>query len=191
MMGKNPVDNSVQPAAPVPSTPGHFVQVDPPFSVTGRATIFGLEWSGAKDSQDNGEGFFKDPATNKSYNTQNKLLQGVSLPREVMLSTFGISDEWRTRGISVVWKEKAGDLQKYVEIYQPLITIDSNGRSVAGVPLVDAGPSAYTKNAIDLTYATAHALYTEGDAKATYMIVGKDGKPIEVKGWDSKLGKVG
>lgn len=188
MMGKNPADNSVPSN---PSVPGHNVQVDPPFSVTGRATIFGLEWSGAKDSQDNGLGFFKDPATEHSYNTQDKKLQGVSLPREVMLSTFGLSDEWRTRGISAVWKEKAYELQKYVTLYQPTITIDSNGRSVAGVPLVDAGPSAYTKNAIDLTYATAHALYTEGDATATYMIVGKDGKPFEIKGWDFKLGKVG
>jgi hypothetical protein len=190
-MGKNPIDNSVQPIPSIPSTPGHFVQVDPPFSLTGRATIFGLEWSGAKDSQDNGEGFFKDTSTGKPYNTQDKKLQGVSLPREVMLSTFGISDEWRTRSISVVWKEKAYDLQKYVSDNAPLITIDSNGRSVSQVPLVDAGPSAYTKNAIDLTYATAHALYTEGDAQATYMIVGKDGKPIEIKGWDFKLGKVG
>jgi hypothetical protein len=170
---------------------GNWVTLDPPYSVTGSGTMFGLDWNGSIDVLDNGQGFFIDPATGKPYNTQNKTLEGVSLPREVMLSSFLHVDLWDTDGITLVWSKYASMLRQWVlGGNKPLITIDSGGNSVTEQPLVDAGPTADTGNAIDLTYATAHALNTHGKAICTYMIQ-VAGKPIEIRGWNSKTGKVG
>jgi hypothetical protein len=170
---------------------GHWVTLDPPYSVTGSGTMFGLDWNGSIDVLDNGEGFFSDPSTGKPYNTRSKTLEGVSLPREVMLSSFLHVDLWDTDGITLVWSKYASMLRQWVlGGNKPLITIDSGGNSVTDQPLVDAGPTSETGNAIDLTYATAHALNTQGKAICTYMIQ-VAGKPIEIRGWNSKTGKVG
>ena len=61
-------------AAVVPA--GHVVvpsilPPDPPYSITGRATIFGLNYDGSVDKSDNGQGFF-------GYNTRDKSLIGAS-----------------------------------------------------------------------------------------------------------------
>ena len=189
------VDSTIQPiktpVAPTSSLQqGHWVTLDPPYSVTGGGTMFGLDWHGSIDAMDNGEGFFIDPATGKPYNTRDKTLEGVSLPREVMLSSFLHVDLWDTDGITSVWSKYASMLRQWVDGNKPLLTIDSGGNSVAEQPLVDAGPTAETGNAIDLTYATAHALNTHGKALCTYMIQ-VAGKPVEIRGWNSKTGKVG
>jgi hypothetical protein len=189
------VDSTIQPVK-TPTVPtsglqqGHWVTLDPPYSVTGSGTMFGLDWDGGIDAGDNGEGFFHDPATGKSYNTRVKTLEGVSLPREVMLSSFLHVDLWDTDGITPIWPKYASMLRQWVDGNKPLLTIDSGGNSVTSQPLVDAGPTAETDNAIDLTYATAHALNTHGKAACTYMIQ-VAGKPVEIRGWNSKLGKVG
>jgi hypothetical protein len=192
--GKNPVQVPVgqptSPIAPAPAGPGHTVTVDPPFSVTGRATMFGLNYDGSIDRSDNGRGFFRDHTTGTSYNTRDEALVGCSLPREVMLSTFLSIDTWKTVGIDSIWAREGSNVQNYVTTNRPLITIDSGGKTASNVPLVDAGPTAGTGNAIDLTFAVAHQLTTKGAALATYEIL-VDAKPLEIKGWNWNTRKVG
>jgi hypothetical protein len=166
-------------------TPGHLVQVDPPLSVTGQATEFGF-----KDPQDNGQGFFYDPATGKPYATNNDTIRGVSLPREVLLSTFLKIDSWKTEGIDAVWSRNGSMLRQWVDGNKPFVTIDSGGKSAGGLPIVDAGPTAGTDNAIDLTAKVAQELGTGGKALATYMIT-VAGQPIPIRGWDFAKGRVG
>jgi hypothetical protein len=175
---------------PSPAVSGPMVTVDPPFSVTGRATMFGLNFDGSFDPADNGIGFFTDPDTGRSYNTRNQGLKGCSLPREVMLSTFLSIDSWKTAGINRIWARNSASVQEYVTKNKPLLTIDSGGKTAANVPLVDAGPTAETRNSIDLTFFVAHQLNTKGAALATYEIL-VDGTPLEIKGWNFKSGQVG
>jgi hypothetical protein len=172
------------PAVAVPS-PGHMVQVDPPLSVTGPATEFGY-----KDPTDNGLGFFFDPATNKPYATNNDVIRGVSLPREVMLSTFLKIDSWKTDGVDAVWSYYGSMLRQWVDGNKPRVTIDSGGKSASDLPIVDAGPTAGTGNCIDLTGAITKELGTNGKALATYEII-VHGKPIPIRGWDFTKGQVG
>jgi hypothetical protein len=169
---------------------GHMVTVDPPFSVTGRATMFGLNYNGSIDTGDNGMGFFMDPGTGKTYNTRMQALRGCSLPREVMLSTFLSIDSWKTAGIDPIWARNSASVQEYVTRNKPLLTIDSGGKTAGNVPLVDAGPTAETHNSIDLTFAVAHELKTNGAALATYEILVAD-TPLEIKGWNFKTRQVG
>src|SRR5260221_15495 len=177
-----PVLPSPGPGVPVPS-PGHTVTLDPPYAVTGNATMFGLNWNGSIDSGDNGIGFFINPASNADYQTRSRTLVGCSLPREVMLSTFLGYDDWQTMGIATAWAQHAMTLLHWVSNNQPLVTIDSGGHTDIGMPIVDAGPTASTHNAIDLTYAVARQLNTQGLALATYMIVLGEA-PMVIKGWD-------
>jgi hypothetical protein len=167
------------PAPEVPS-PGHMVTGNPPYSATGEATIFGLNYDGSSDTGDNGQGFFKDPKTGQAYQTRSETLAGASLPREVMLCTFlGLTT---TAPINTVWGQHASAVQDYVTKNTPLLNIDSGGKTAENVPLVDAGPTKATGAALDLTYYVAHALETNGKALVTYEIrVG--GQPIEIKNW--------
>jgi len=166
----------------LPPRPGHYVTEDPPLSCTCSATMFGLTWKGLVDPSDNGEGFFTDPASGKPYDTRINTLVGCSLPREVMLSTFGISDAWHDEGIATVWRENAGKVQEYVTKHTPLLVVDSGGHTLQKAPLVDAGPLAGTNNGLDLTYSAAHLLDTQGKALVTYKIL-VGGEPIPIKGW--------
>jgi hypothetical protein len=190
----SPLATSTPIVSPIPPIsviyPGHMVTVDPPLSVTGTATMFGLNWDKSPDKTDNGIGFFTDLLTGKPYLTRDPLLVGCSLPREVMLSTFLGVETWRTAGVDNEWNARAAQVRLYVTANTPLLTIDSGGLSIQNVPLVDAGPSADTGNALDLTYRVAHELKTDGEAIATYMILVK-GKPIQILGWDFAKGRVG
>jgi hypothetical protein len=166
----------------LPPRPGHYVTEDPPLSCTCLATMFGLNWNGTIDQSDNGEGFFIDPATKKPFETRDQKLVGASLPREVMLSTFGISDDWRSKNITEVWLENAAKVQEFVSANNPLLTVDSGGHTLRDARLVDAGPAAGTNNGLDLTYNSAHLLDTQGKALVTYKIV-IAGQPVPIKGW--------
>lgn len=185
------------PAAPTAVLPaaGHHVTSDPPMSATGNATMFGLNWDGSKDAGDNGQGFFTDPATGKPYNTLVKTLPGVSLPREILMSSFGISDGWQSNPSNATtehyWSIHAGAVQSYVKEHKVIINMDCNGVTSLGLPLVDAGPEGWDsrtgeplRNLVDLTYFTAHTHVTEGKALATIEVL-VDGKAIAIKGWDS------
>ena len=177
-------------------TPGHTVTLDPPYSATGVATMFGLDWDGKDDQGDESKdgqplsGFFTDPATGKSYVTHVKTLAGVSLPREVLLSTFLHVDDWATDGIDHSWSMHESVLRQWVLGNQPVVTIDSGGLTVSKQPIVDAGPTAGTGAAMDLTYFTAHALNTNGKAVCTYMILVAN-NPVPIRGWDFVNKRVG
>ena len=183
------------------STQGHYVQIDPPLSATGRATIFGLNYDGSNDPGDNRIGFFTDPSTGKPYDTGVKALIGASLPREILMSSFGISDDWKTPEVSdahtlTVWEQHAGAVRKFALSHNVTLTIDSGGFSAQRVKLVDAGPEAVGVNGctignlIDLTYGAAHALNTKGDAICTIELL-VNGAPIEIRGWDFANKRVG
>ncbi len=168
---------------PLPDlAPGHSVTVDQPFSVTTEVTTFGYN-----DPADNGLGFFTDPATHSAYRTNNTYLVGVSLPREILLSTFLKVDDWQKNPIASVWKEYAIDVRQYVLVNQPVVTMDSGGHTIAQMKIVDAGPTAQAggtkRNGADVTEAAKRLLATGGKALATYMIhVGT--VLIEIRGWD-------
>ena len=198
-----PVPLPVATVPPVAALPiqGHLVVIDPPLSATGKCTMFGLDWDGSKDPEDNQEGFFTDPSTGQSYNTGVQSLLGVSLPREVLMSSFGITDSWRIPALSdantsAVWAKNAAAVRQFAVSHKVTFTIDSGGLSVVKAVLVDAGPEAIGKNGdcignmADFTYATAHALNTNGEAVATLeMLV--NGAPVEIRGWDFVNKRVG
>jgi hypothetical protein len=164
---------------------GHMVVANPPFSATGIDTEFGY-----KDPGDNGIGFFIDPATSEPYDTNNKDLVGISLPREVLLSTFGISDDWRTEETLTVWKKFATTVQILARSFKITANVDGGGKSLRGIPLVDVGPTRTTGNLVDLTDAAAIALGTGGKAVCTFELL-KNGVPMELKGIDFAKGIVG
>jgi hypothetical protein len=187
-------EQTVAPSGQAPSdgTPGHEVTENPPFSVTTRGTVFGLNYDGTNDIGDldprepdgNSRGFFIDPVTRQQYVTHSQDLLGCSLPREVLLSTFLGVDAWESEGIDRVWGEYARDVQNFVLQKRPTLDIDSGGKfTITGVPLVDAGPKASTHNGLDLTYKASHALQTFGAALCTYRIL-LDGQVQKIGGWD-------
>jgi hypothetical protein len=189
--------------AALAAIPGHMVVANPPLSMTTQhCTMFALNWDGSKDAGDNGEGFFTDPSTGKPYATANKTLAGASLPREVLLSTFGISDDWKTPTVptdantSAIWSKQADLVRQFALSHKVTLNIDSGGLSARDVTLVDAGPEAIGEkgccigHGLDLTYFTAHELNTGGDAAATLEVL-VDGAPVPIKGWDFATGRVG
>ncbi len=186
-------------AANIPSK-GHLVVVDPPLSATGNATMFGLDWNGERDKEDNQEGFFTDPSTGKEYDTGVRTLMGASLPREILMSSFGISDAWKTpfsdAHTDEVWSKNAGAVRQFAMSHNVSLTIDSGGLSQEKVPLVDAGPLGIGKNGctignlVDLTYCTAWALNTHGNSVCTIELL-VNGSPIELRGWDFVNKRVG
>jgi hypothetical protein len=136
---------------------------------SGRATIFGLEYNGRPDPGDNGEGFF-------GYNTTDESLHGVSLPVSVLDEATGLfGGQVEKVGAASVEHHPGRYIVSSVraEIKAKQIVVDvTNGQGVTdlGCPVVDIGPAAWTGNKIDLTYATAHALNTGGDAQVTFQI---------------------
>ena len=190
------------PTAMSEAAQGHLVQLDPPLSATGRATMFGLNYDGSNDPGDNRVGFFTDPSTLKPYNTGIKTLIGASLPREILMSSFGISDDWKTPSVSdentlTVWEKNADAVRAFALNHNVTLTIDSGGSySSQNVKLVDAGPEAVGANGccignmVDLTYGAAHALNTNGDAICTIELL-VNGSPIEIKGWNFVNKRVG
>jgi hypothetical protein len=140
---------------------------DPPYSITGRATIFGLNYDGSVDKSDNGQGFF-------GYNTRDKSLIGASVPEEVLIATLGLTG---------LWGHNAEAVLKWAKEQQPVVMVWSQrtGKSALAA-LVDVGPALSTGNALDRTYGLCEALGDLDNGICTYCIdVG--GKPIELKGW--------
>ena len=145
--------------------------------VVGYATCFGLDYdTGKRDPEDNGLGAW-------GAHTANKDVIGVSLPEKVYLRTFGIEGDWSSGARSV---------GKFLSESKIQVAVSKDGKTVLA-DVVDAGPAAWAvaKNhvVIDLTYALAHQLDTKGKAIVSYSII-KDGKPMEIKGWDFVHGKV-
>jgi hypothetical protein len=137
-------------------------------SATGRSTVFGLNYDGSTDAQDNGQGFFTDPSTGKPYDTRNPNLVGFSLPISVVNSTIG--NRWDPNTQAAISQGK----------YKVQVT-GPNGKKVTG-PIVDVGPAAWTGNAIDTTKGAADALGIKDNSRLTYSIVDQNGKSIPIQG---------
>ncbi len=136
--------------------------------VVGEATMFALNWNGTVDRSDNGVGAW-------GAHTANKEILGVSLPEGVLIATCGFSGTWAQNYVRV------GKFLGENKV-QALVTRD--GKTLMG-DIVDAGPARWTHNAIDLTYAMAHGLATNGRAIVAYSIInGVTGQKMEIKGWD-------
>lgn len=161
-------DSSLPASTPKASPPG--TAYPPNTVVVGEATMFGLNWDGSRDKGDNGEGAW-------GAHTANKEIIGVSLPEGVLISTLGFSG---------TWKDNAVKVGKYLGDNKVQVDVSRDGKSILA-DIVDAGPAGYTHNAIDLTYALAHSLSTNGKAIVSYSII-KDNVPMEIKGWDLKNG---
>jgi hypothetical protein len=189
---------TVTPVTPpvVPATPGHMITANPPMSATGQMTQFGYQ-----DPGDNGIGFFTNPATGQSFDTNNATVMGASLPREILMSTFHISDDWRIPSLSdantsIVWGNHAGAVRQYALDHKVTVNIDSGGLSARSITLMDAGPEAIGPhgvcigNVLDCTYALAHQLNTQGKALGTVEVL-VDGVPVPILGWNAVNACVG
>ena len=138
--------------------------------VVGVATMFALNWNGSVDRSDNGVGAW-------GAKTANKTIMGCSLPETVLIGTAGLSGTWN-QCKAAVGKWLAEDQ------VQARVTLDGVS---ALCDVVDTGPARWTHNFIDLTYAAAHMLDTQGYATVAVEILSK-GIPVEIKGWDIKNG---
>jgi hypothetical protein len=137
-------------------------------SATGRSTVFGLNYDGSTDAQDNGQGYFTDPTTGKPYNTRDPKLVGFSLPISVVNQSIG--NRWDPQ---VQARISSGEYK--VKATTP------DGKSVVG-PMVDVGPAAWTGNAIDTTKGAADALGLKDNSRLTYQILDKNNNPIPIQG---------
>jgi hypothetical protein len=139
-------------------------------TVTGRATIFGLNYDGSIDSGDNGQGFF-------GFNTREQSLIGASIPEEVLMATIGLTGTWAQNAVHVL---------QWAKTNMPMVRVWlAPGKASVLAQLVDVGPSASTGNALDRTYGLCVALGEMDNGTNTYSIeIG--GKAIEIKGWPIK-----
>ena len=131
-------------------------------SVTGCATIFGLNWDGSVDTADNGRGFY-------DYNTRDASLIGVSLPASVIDKTIGMHD----------------DPKIFVQIKSLAYVVKVMSQSGASIeaPIVDVGPAGWTGNAIDLTFGATRKLGLKDNCMVTYWIISSAHKSIPILGW--------
>jgi hypothetical protein len=186
----------ITPVAPVSPVQGHMITANPPMSATGQMTQFGYQ-----DPGDNGIGFFTDPSTGTGFNTNNATIMGASIPREMLLSTFHISDDWRIPSLSdentsVVWSHHAGAVRQYALDHKVTVNIDSGGLSARSITLMDAGPEAIGPhgvcigNVLDCTFALANELNTQGKALGTIEVL-VDGVTVPILGWNATSACVG
>jgi hypothetical protein len=137
------------------------------FIARGRQTIFGLEYNGNDDPQDNGIGFFRDPVTGRPYDTRNPNLVGASLNVGLFNGTIGNRYD---KGIQAAVSKGQ---------YKVQVTTD-DGKSIV-MPMVDSGPAGWTGNAVDLTKGATDALGIKDNTILNYQILGPDGKPMAIK----------
>src|SRR5271165_6523079 len=133
----------------------------------GRQTVFGLNYDGSLDQQDNGQGFFADPTTGKPYNTRNPALVGASLNTGLFNGTIG--DRYDPNIQAAVSR---GDYRVKI--------IKDNGET-ATIPMVDSGPAGWTGNAVDLTKGAADMLHIRDNSVLYYQVVDKNGNPVPIK----------
>ncbi len=136
----------------------------------GEATMFALNWNGSIDRGVNGIGAW-------GAHTANKSIMGVSLPEGVLIATAGLTG---------TWKDNRAKVGEWLAVNRVQVDVTKNGKTLRG-DIVDAGPSRSTHNCIDLTYAMAHGLETNGRAVVSYSII-ISGQKIPIKGWDFENG---
>lgn len=139
-------------------------------SITCVATIFGLNYDGSIDPEDNGQGAFTDHATGKPYDTRNKSLVGCAIPPQILWPTIGVRDK-----DSISKRE-----------FVAIVTSQKTGKQVTA-PIVDLGPGQggnLLRNPdrfFDCTYGLAQALGHTDNAEVVYQIFGNSG-PLAIKG---------
>jgi hypothetical protein len=131
-----------------------------PFSVTGRSTIFGLNFDGSIDHADNGQGAF-------GYNTRDKSLIGCSLPIPILEQSIGKENYGFIRNREFTVSILSHVTDKYIRL----------------VPIVDMGPAEWTGNLVDLTYGATEALGHHDNGVVTLWITEPQGV-IQIKGWN-------
>jgi hypothetical protein len=136
-------------------------------AVTGKSTVFGLNYDGSVDREDNGRGAF-------GYNTRDPLLVGVALPINMVKRTL---------------KDYVTDPKVFKDIqdgkYKVRVTTE-DGRSI-DAKIVDVGPAEWTGAAIDLTYGATKALGLNDNTNVSYQILGPDGNPMPISGVPDKV----
>src|SRR5208282_387862 len=140
-------------------------------TLVGEATMFALNWNGSIDRYDNGIGAW-------GYKTTSTLNMGCSLPEAILIATAGLTG---------TWKQCSAEVGKWLQDNAVQVNV-VRGAVSALCDVVDAGPSRGTHNIIDLMYAPAHLLQTNGKAVVSIQILVK-GQPVEIKGWDSVKGE--
>jgi hypothetical protein len=147
---------------------------DPKLGISCVATIFGLNYKGRPDPDDNGEGAFIDLSTGKPYDTRDEMLIGVSIPIPFYKRTLGMSRE-------------------DIESKAVTVTIqDANGEYWFNLPIVDLGPGESGKlirasdgpHLLDRTYGLCQQMKSMDDAKIVYWIL-KGRVPYSVQGQDT------
>lgn len=132
--------------------------------------MFGLNWNGSIDESDNGQGFF-------GYNTRDKSLHGVGLPVATLDRALGLFNGAVDRlGANIVERAPGRYAVPVIlnQIKSGIFVVsvtNKNGVTDTNCLIVDVGPAHWTGNELDLTYATAHALDTKGDAKVSFAII--------------------
>ena len=142
---------------------------DPKFFVNTVATVFGSNYNGGKDPEDEGQGAFKDPTTGQYYATRDVI--GVSIP--IPMFRAMINDY------------QAVSEKKYtVRIINPL----KPDHAMSNVPIVDLGPGKDGKlldgRYLDRTLPLCRAMGDLDNTRVHFCIIGPDGKPMEIKGLD-------
>jgi hypothetical protein len=172
--------------AVVPVGPGSIDVIPPPsagttipltpYSLTGKATWFGLNPDGSDDRGDvdskghDLKGAFGDE-------THNKTIVGISIPIPIFHATIGRGDE--------VYEDVKA--RRYLfDVYCP-----QTRKHATDVWLVDLGPSASLNRTADMTYGLATMLGLKDDAIVTWWVTDtKTGKVLEIKGYDFQNKKV-
>lgn len=137
------------------------------FIARGRQTVFGLNYDGSLDQGDTGVGFFRDPVTNRPYDTRDSRLVGASLNTGIFNGTIGNRFDKNIQ--AAVSKGQ----------YKVQVTTD-DGKSLV-MPMTDVGPAGWTGNAVDLTKGAADALGIKDNSIVNYQVIGPDGKPVAIK----------
>jgi hypothetical protein len=129
--------------------------------ICGRATVFGLNYDGSTDREDNGLGAF-------GRQTANKTILGASLPVPIIKESIG---DHRNAAIAAAIRKE----------YYTVFVTNRLGKSI-NLPIVDVGPAVWTHNLCDLTYAAAHYLQTNGADDVTIQLL-HNGASIPIKGF--------
>jgi hypothetical protein len=150
--------------APVPA-PGATVgrQVQEGTKLSGMSTIFGLNYDGSIDKQDNGRGFFGN------VNTRNPDVKGVAVPIDVLEKTFGTFTKLNSKG--------GYDLLDTPEAHKIYDMIRSSHVELVGkdgkihqFPIVDIQGTLrfHPNHVLDLTYGAAKEMGFNDNTNVSY-----------------------
>ena len=147
------------------------------YRVQGIATIFGLDYDGKPDKEDNGLGFFNNPKTGRPYNTKDESLMGCSIPIPIIDKSIGA--------------HYAKDVRDAISNGEFVVWVTNRSGKSCKCSIVDIGPSTWTKHVLDLCYAPSHVLNTNGYTLVDFEIRDHANKAIPLSGWEECGGQPG